>query len=152
MMVGLYNWIGSEIPDPQIVHNLDYIPLKDSASPKPINSFDESLLYCLPDESRKAVKKSIGLFFENTDEKCVSLDWRSSKYEQGDITFLDCDDSFLNDVPDFFKPEPNTRTFTHFRPFDISLSKIFDPYLVDQYNSDSVLAGDKGENTGDGSV
>jgi len=139
MMVGLYNWIGSEIPDPKIVHSLDYIIIENYTPEKPINSFDESLLNCLPEESRKVVNTAISSFFKRKVEKCVWLDWLSSKEEQGDITFLDCDDNFLNDIPEFFKPVPKSNTFTHFRPFDVSLSKIFDPYLVNQHNSDSVL-------------
>lgn len=132
MMVGLYNWIGSEIPDPKIVKGLEYIPIEKTAPPKPINGFDESLLNSLPEESRKVVSAAIHSFFNSPPEKCVWLDWRTSKGEQEVITFLDCDDNFSNDIPEFFKPEPNARTYTHFRPFDASLSKIFDPYLVDQ--------------------
>lgn len=132
MMVGLYNWIGSEIPDPNIVHNLEYIPLEKCTIEKPINNFDESLLDDLPEESQKVVNAAIGSFFKRTPEKCVWLDWRSSKDEQGDITFLDCDDNFLNDIPEFFKPVPSTHTFTHFLPFDISLSKIFGSLECDE--------------------
>ena len=138
-LLGLYNWIGSKIPDSKIVNSLEYIPVQECALEKPINNFDESLLDCLPEESRKVVNTAIGSLFKRTSEKCVWLDWRSSKNEHGDITFLDCDDNFSNNIPEFFKPVPNSRTFTHLWPLDISLSKIFGPYLANQPNSDSIL-------------
>ena len=67
------------------------------------------------------------------------LDWRSTKDEQGDITFLDCDDDFHNNIPEFFKPTPTSRTYTHFWPFDISLSKRFELYLNNQSDFDNVF-------------
>ena len=132
MMVGLYNWIGNEIPDPEIAHSLQYIPIENSAMEKSMKSFDLSLLSGLPEESKNKVNAVLDSFVKRTPEKCVWLDWRSSKDEQGDITFLDCDENFSNDLPEFFKPAPNACTYTHFRPFDISLSKIFDPHLADR--------------------
>ena len=138
MMVGLYNWIGSEIPDPGIVQNLEYIPVEEY-KPTKVPSIDESLFDSLPEEFGKQIKDSIQTHFKRTVEKCVWLDWRSTKNEVGDITFLDCDDNFSNDIPEFFKPIPNAHVFTHFRPFDISLSKKFGPYLANQPNSDSIL-------------
>lgn len=139
MMVGLYNWIGSEIPDPKIVQSLDYIPIKEYTSTMPVGGIDEALLDTLPEESRKVVKEAVFSHFRTTTEKCVWLDWLPAKNEQGDITFLNCDDNFSNNIPEFFKPEPTSRTFTHFWPFDISLSQKFDPYLTNQHSSDNVV-------------
>lgn len=127
MMVGLYDWIGDEIPDPKIVRSLKYIPIKEYApTPIAVTTF-ESLFNGLPRE----IKEVSHLHFKGSTEKCVWLDWRPGKDEPGDITFLDCDDAFCNNIPEFFKPIPCSNTYTHFFPFDISLSKIFDPKTGD---------------------
>jgi len=131
MMVGLYNWIGSEIPDPEIVLDLEYIPVEENTPSKSENPVDYSMLNSLPEHSQKVVKTAIRSHFEKKTEKCVWLDWHSTKNEQGDITFLNCDDNFPNDIPDFFKPIPTSNTYTHFRPFDISLSTRFEPQSGD---------------------
>ncbi len=138
MMVGLYNWIGSEIPDPSIVQNLEYTPVEECTQIE-VPSIDEFFFESLPEESRKMIKEKISTFFNTKTEKCVWLDWRSSKDEQGDITFLDCDDNFSNDLPEFFKPFPSARVFTHFWPFDISLSKKF------LNTADTPVSSDKNE-------
>ena len=138
MMVGLYNWIGSEIPDPSIVQNLEYTPVEEY-EPMKAPDLDESLFDSLSEESAKLIRNAIMTHFMTKTEKCVWLDWRSCKNEVGNITFLDCDDNFLNDIPEFFKPIPSARVFTHFWPFDVDLAKKFGPYFADQPNSDSIV-------------
>ncbi len=125
MMVGLYDWIGDEIPDPEIVDELKYIPIEENAVQKPVVNLDFSLLDNLPESSKTPIIEGINSLFLKRVEKCVWLDWRSAKDEEGDITFLGCDSNWQNNIPDFFKPVPKARTYTHFWPFDVSLSKIF---------------------------
>ena len=96
---------------------------------------EEALLNNLPEDLGNVVKDAL----KKSTEKCVWLDWRSSKDEQGDITFLACDSDFSNHLPEFFKPIPRSRTYTSFRPFDISLLKIFEPYLKTSHHSESTL-------------
>ena len=38
MIVGLYNWIGSEIPDPSIVEQLKFIPIQEWNPENPVNT------------------------------------------------------------------------------------------------------------------
>ena len=138
MLVGLYNWIGSEIPDPAIVNSLKYIPIeeKNIAPPPHIN---ESLLKAFPEERQKAIISAITSHFNSGEEKSVWLDWRSSKTAKGEIVFLDLDENFCNNMPEYFKPFPDSRTYTHFLPFDVSLSKKFDAHLKGLCNTDSVI-------------
>ena len=139
MLVGLYNWIGSEIPDPQIVHSLKYIPVNEAVSRKPTGPINLSILDELPEEARKKALGALLSLFYSEPEKCEWLNWRSYKNEQGDITLLDCDDDFEKNLPDFFKPAPRSSTYTHFWPMDITLSKKFDPHLEAKGNPDSLI-------------
>ena len=140
MLVGLYNWIGNEIPDPKIVHSLEYIVIDEDDFIRPnINQFDESLLNSLSGESRKKVTESVASIFKRIPEKCVWLNWCLSRGEPKDVfTFLDGDD-FSNDIPEFFKPTPKSRTYANNTSFDIMLSRRFDPYLINQPNHESLL-------------
>ena len=110
MLVGLYNWMGSVIPHTEIVHILKYIPIEESMSP-----------------------------FTTKETRSVWLNWRSSKYETGDLTFLGIGEDFQNNIPAFFASSLNSCVFTHFLPFDVTLSKKFEPYWHDRYNLDYVL-------------
>lgn len=138
MLVGLYNWIGSAIPDTKIVSSLKYISINDYTPLKSTETIAMSLLNELPEESREVVRKAIASHFDRKVEKCVWLDWLSTKNEKGDITCLDCDENFQDHIPEFFQPSLYSNTLTHFLPFDITLSKKFEPYL-DNGNFDYVL-------------
>lgn len=136
MYVGLYNWIGSTIPDPKIVSDLKYIPIAEFTLPKPVNAVDLSILDSLPEESRNVIKKSIESLFEKKIITCAQLDWLSTKDEKGDITYLDCDENYQNSIPEFFNLSFNACPLTHFFPFDSRLSKRFEPYLGENKNFD----------------
>lgn len=113
MTVGLYNWIGSQIPDPKITRDLKYIAIK---------------------ECSQALKP----FWGNKDVRSVQLDWVSTKNEKGDITYLDCDEGY-NSIPEFFESSTNVKLLTHFFAFDVTLSKRFERYLHDDCNFDYII-------------
>lgn len=125
MLVGLYNWIGDEIPDPEIVSSLEYIPISENSVLLPKVPIDTSLLDELTPESKNIVNNALNSFLKRKEEKCIWLNWRSSKAVKGDITLLDWDESFLDNIPAFFGSSPDSYTFTSFLSFDISLSKRF---------------------------
>lgn len=131
MLVGLYNWIGSEIPDPETVQKLEYIPIEKNNPLKPVRDIDLSTLETLSEKSKSKVTVALESYFQGTEEKCVWLDWLPTKYEQGDITFLSCDEDFQSNIPEFFGLTPSSRIYTHFLPFDLTLSRIFDPCFED---------------------
>ena len=126
MLVGLYDWIGNEIPDPIIVRNLPYIPVEEPIQTQRVNMIDCSLMDSLQEESRTMIQNQLSLFFQGKIEKCVWLDWRSCRDARGDITLLDCDEAFGENIPDFFKPELDSRTYTGLFAFDITLAKRFE--------------------------
>lgn len=129
MWIGLYNWIGESIPDPEIVKELKYIPIEEeSILPKPVGKIDWSLLETLPEESKDVVKNSLLNAFEPKPVMCVNFDWLPTKEKYGDITYLGCDESYQNSIPEFFKTSC-PYIITSYLPFDIDLSKIMQKYL-----------------------
>ena len=139
MMVALYNWIGSKIPDPEIVNQLEYTFISENSLVPPKNPIDYSSLDQLPEESRETLKKGILTMFEKQITKCVWFDWLPYGNVHGDITFLNCDENFENSIPDFFKPNFSSSTYTHFIPFDYSLRNRFEPYLNGKSDFDYLI-------------
>lgn len=129
MLIGLYGWIGDEIPEPEIVDGLDYIPISNQVIKMPPNPLDFSILEALPEESRNTIKEGLESFFSGRTETCVILDWISSKDAVGDITYLGCDESYVNYTPEFFNISKTSYTLTHFKAFDITLTKRLEKYL-----------------------
>lgn len=121
MLVGLYGWVGDEIPNPNIVDKLEYIPVAEYVPPTP-RAFDLSALDNLGEESRSRLLKQLTSLTERRVETCAQLDWLPYKDRQGDITFLDCDPSFEQHVPSFFKTGSTQYAITHFLPFDKTLA------------------------------
>lgn len=126
MIVGLYNWIGNTIPQPEIVKNLEYIPIsKTRISPQ--------LEYV------HRILKEIGLY-ENSNvssimqraennvvvDKCVHLDWTNGASGKGEILLLGQEPNFADDIPDFFRDSLKSSVFSGIGDFDIMLSHIFD--------------------------
>ena len=134
MFVGFYNWIGSEIPDPKIVIDLKYIPIENPSFCSYIHNADLSFSDNLPDGSSNIMKKIADSFPDERVEKCTKLDWVPTKEAKGDITYLDCDESFQKNIPDFFDLSLSRYSITHFMAFDITLSKRFEPYIGNNSN------------------
>lgn len=130
MLVGLYNWIGCEIPNLEFIQKLRYIPIH-------INGHQEiaDTLNCFSDHHSNVITS----FFENQIENFAWLDWRSSKNEKGDITYLSFDENYLNNLPEAFRQSLDSNIFTHFLPFDTKLSKIFEPHAEKNHNFEYLL-------------
>lgn len=130
MLLGLYNWMGSSIPDAKIAESLQYIPIRKTLPVESPNMNDSFL-------------RNIGASFGNERiEKCVYFDWVPTKAERGDITYLACDENFENNLPAFFEPKPQARVYTHYLPFDIQLAKRFEICWKSRSQAESVLLSD----------
>lgn len=129
MLVGLYNWIGDEIPDPQIAKHLEFIPIKEYTPTPPVNAVDLSLLNSLPEESRKSIANAIISSFEKKIVTCAYLDWQSTKDIVGDITYLDCDESYEHNIPNFFDTSIFSCPLTNYASFDITVAKRMECYF-----------------------
>lgn len=108
MLVGLYNWVGSEIPEPQIVEQLEYIPILDNS------------------------KVIAGLFAGRIDT-CAQLNWMPIHGKKGEIVFLGRDESFEEKTPDFFKTEITQYGMYGFLSFDLWLVKRLKEYFGENY-------------------
>ncbi len=134
MKVGLYNWMGSTIPDSNIVESLPFIPISSFSLSLPIDKMNLGTIVTLPDGSK--ITEQIKEANKIQDIVCVQLDWRSKKNEIGDITFLNCDNSYQDEIPVFFRNAINNCPMSHFIPFDATLYKIFKGHIP--YDSDFV--------------
>lgn len=121
MIVGLYNWIGSEIPDPSIVEQLKFIPIQEWNPEKPVNT--ESIIEAVPDEAKSIVLSAFANLFSKKAIYCMILDWKPSRGEICDITYLGCDESFKDHIPDFLDTSIYSTPLAGFTAFDITLSK-----------------------------
>jgi|GEM_PF-950551 len=130
MLVGLYGWAGDEIPEPNIVEKLKYIPLVDYVPKPPPGVIDLSPIENLPEESKEKVLMALKNTFstERRVETCAQLNWIPYKERKGDITLLAHDSSYEGKVSDFFKTEITQYALTHFLPFDITLAKCLQLY------------------------
>lgn len=135
MLVGLYNWIGDKIPSPEIVQTLQYIPIERSFFDLDVEKMDFSLIDQFSEEEAEQLKRILKKGLSKRVEKCVWLDWISTKTERGDITFLDCDEDFCNHIPAFFDLPLGSSVLTHFNPFDITLCGIFDQHIRQETNT-----------------
>ncbi len=129
MLVGLYNWIGSEIPDPKIVDSLDFITIEEYSIPAPTNAVDFSLLNTLSEEAKNKAENAILSLFGKQVTTCAYLDWRTSKDMKGDITYLDCDYTYSHTIPDFFNTSITACPFTNYLSFDSIVAKRMEHYL-----------------------
>ncbi|MGM9636900.1 MAG: hypothetical protein ACI3YK_02835 [Eubacteriales bacterium] len=128
MLVGLYGWIGNDIPGPDIVNKLEFIPIK-SYCPPPIHPLDYPLFDKLSLESRSHIQKTLSDFFQGRTESCAQLDWLPTKCAAEVITCLDCDESFQEKIPEFFDTSITAYSMFSFLSFDITLAHQLEPYL-----------------------
>lgn len=128
MLVGVYGWIGDEIPNPDIVENLKFIPFTDEI-PQSVRQVDLSILNQVSEIEKRVIMEKLKTVFSRRVETCASLDWHPVKGEKGDITYLGCDESFKTKLPDFFNTSITAYSLTHFKPFDCTLAKRLKSFL-----------------------
>lgn len=126
MLVGLYDWVGDEIPSPDIADNLSFITIEEHTPSFSIDDIDFTPLSSLSKESAKRVEDIIFSSLKKQVATCAYLDWSSSK---GVITYLGCDDSYCDNVPDFFDMSITACPFTTLWSFDVLLAKRMKNYL-----------------------
>ncbi|MBR5252228.1 MAG: hypothetical protein IKV52_05345 [Oscillospiraceae bacterium] len=136
MLIGLYNWMGSEIPSPEIVDNLKYIPISEYIPPKPVNPIDLTPLDSLSAESQEKVKNAVFSFFKNSTDW---FNWFVWFPKEGDITFLNCDENYLEKMPQELRDKLGSSVYTSYLPFDIDLSLRFEPYLKNNDDFDCLI-------------
>lgn len=123
MLVGLYDWLGEEIPDPSIVDTLDFTPVvvtNPSLSLGSIPRVNPDVVQSLGAEKMTQLVDSIAM---PRVETCCSLDWTCTNgIKQKEVfTYLGCDPQYQYIIPDYFKTEITDYSFCHSIPFDAML-------------------------------
>jgi len=131
LVVGLYGWAGSEIPDPEIVEKLEYIPIQKSFTPKPKREVDDSMLEGLSDELKQGLRNFLNNAGKEEIVTYVNLIWDGQRGIAKDIiTYLDCDRAYEAEIPKFFKNSDGSMIIKEFRGFDYDLCQALLPYAA----------------------
>ena len=128
MIVGLYNWAGDEIPDPEIIKNLQFIPVADYLQKGPGRPWDLTGFEAFSEEEQQKILEGMNRLIGRRMETCADLNWHISRKEKGDITYLGMDTSFQEKIPDFFDTSVTAYAMTHFIPFDYDIAHRLEPY------------------------
>lgn len=128
MLVGVYGWIGTEIPFSNITDNLNYITLEESFTPFSIN-MDSPILEHISEMKRNNIISGLNNFFGERVETCAQLDWTPVKGGQNVITYIDFDESYKTHIPEFFDTSITSYSLTHFKAFDATLCNRLEQYL-----------------------
>ena len=128
MCVGLYGWCGDDIPPASIVETLSYIPIVEST---PMLSSDvySMLMEKVSNAGISSVNDALLDITKPQITTWVELSYRNSKYEVCDYTYIDCDSSYEEHLPDFFTTQhTGGYNLTHPRAFDFDLVRKLKPY------------------------
>lgn len=121
MMVGLYGWIGTMLPKPEIAQDLEYIAF----SKLPLQLPWETIMAKLPESLQQKVQNQRP---KPISEYCEYLDWRPLRGNPQPLTFLGVDPDFASQLPEGLLTSP-CRAFSHFISMDNFLCKRLHPYL-----------------------
>lgn len=133
MLVGLYNWIGDTIPDPDIVDNLQFTAV----------SVQEPMLQTVPHQNTPMMQSAANIpmlhqvlqkITQPRIETCCDLDWKCVKgIKQEDVfTYLGCDPSFVHKESPFFQTGLTDYAMCHSLPFDAVLVNRFTQLAKEQ--------------------
>lgn len=128
MIVGLYDWIGNEIPDPEITSNLNYTYIAiESILPKPEIPFDFTPLNGLPEAERNNIIDALTNAIKPRKMVCYDLDWHPLNKKV--ITYLGRDEQFEQAVPAFFESSVYNCPMGGYYAFDVNLAKRYEENL-----------------------
>ena len=131
MIVGLYDWIGDTIPDPEIVKDLSFTPISISEpmlSPSSLQTAMQSLhIDTESNRSSEIMQQLIHSTAIQRIETCCDLSWRCATGIRRDdvFTYLACDPAFENNVSPFFKTKITDYSICHSIPCDAELVNRF---------------------------
>lgn len=118
MLVGMYKWVGDEIPDPSIAEQLEFVPIADYTI-KPKGDI-QNMWGNLSEGAQEQLRVNL---LGRRVEICQHLDWTPARgWKKADITFLERDASYENDLPEFFKINRMQYALTNLHAFDLRLT------------------------------
>lgn len=127
MLVGLYNWLGDSIPQPDIVHNLAFTAISVQAPSIKASAYKEYQLTQQSAEIDNQMQQLIAATTTQRIETCCDLDWNCLKrVKQNDVfTYLTCDSSYEREILPFFKTNITDYSMCNSIPFDAVLVNRF---------------------------
>lgn len=128
MFVALYGWVGDEIPSPEIIGELEYIPIMDTTLPLLKNEFDLSQCNHLSEEKQKMFREIFEHWGERELAASICLVLNSKREWKDKITYLDCDLTYQEKLPKFFKEYANPYVLVHCDVLDEELSQRLMPF------------------------
>lgn len=126
MLVGLYNWLGDSIPQPDIVQDLDFTAVSVQAPSLKASAFPWLPVSHLSAESNDQLQQIIATTTQRI-ETCCDLDWNCLKgVNRNDVfNYLSCDPSYEREIMPFFKTNITDYSMCHSIPFDAVLVNRF---------------------------
>lgn len=127
MLVGLYKWWGTEIPDPSIVKSLEFIPIQVMRPSISEKILERTVQSQFANANPEVYSKLIDSVTKPRIETCCCLDWNCAKGIRRDevFTYLGCDSEFQNSTSDFFKIGLTECPFCNSIAFDADLVNRF---------------------------
>lgn len=138
MLVGLYNWLGDSIPQPDIVQNLDFTAISVQEPSLNASVFQGLLDLQLSDEMNGHLQQIIAATTTQRIETCCDLGWHCLRgINRKDVfTYLACDPSYEREISPFFKTNITDYSMCHSIPFDAVLVNRFNQ-LTQQKTEDA---------------
>lgn len=104
MQIGLYGWMGEELPDPSIADTLEYIAI-DHSDFSELEKVDLSMVEQYPEVIGEKILESVRNALKFKGTYCTELDWAEGR-KKGDFTYLSNDPLYWDKVPPEIKNQP----------------------------------------------
>lgn len=123
MLVGLYNWLGDSIPQPDIIQNLEFTAISVQAPSLDVSAFRGVQVSHLSTEMKDQLQQILAATTTQRIETCCDLDWNCLKgVDRNDVfTYLAHDSSYEHELSPFFKTKITDYSMCHSIPFDAVL-------------------------------
>lgn len=127
MLVGLYNWMGDSIPQPDIVQSLDFTAVSVLAPSLNASVFQRLPISRLSAKNGDQLQQAIAATTTQCIETCCDLDWHclNGIHRDDVFTYLTCDSSYEREIPPFFKTNITDYSMCNSIPFDAVLVNRF---------------------------
>ena len=132
MLVGLYNWIGDKIPEPEIADSLEFTSIYEGPSFINKSTIQSAISRDLDENDYEHYIHLLETVTPPRVETCCCLDWKCLNGIRADevFTYLGRDEKFDRGLPEFFNTDFSAYRFAHSVPFDTMLADRFDQLLT----------------------
>lgn len=117
MLVGMYNWHGTTIPNPSIAANLEFTPLVLKEAVLSKQHFPKDTFQHCADPTAELAVEMVNRLTSTRIETCFSLSWDKASVNNGTITHIGFDSTFSAN-PAFFQSELTSYSMGGVHAFD----------------------------------